>query len=204
MPEGDRFERSFRAGWRSAYNYTRGGGPPLEEIGDKLSKTLARKLREADGVPGLPEMMQIVTGSNPESLLHQFGAIDRLVREQNGHIHTKVAAEVAKSFAVQSPSMGTGLGGDVPRQFAQGVCEAIMENGFFAKAGTQLIAEGKFSNLQEFREWQGRVERTMSPSIAKVADQLIQRPNAKGIRAPNRMSKKKATSEILRENLLQS
>ena len=204
MPEGDRFERSFRAGWRSAYNYTRGGGASLEEIGDKLIQTLAKNLREAGGVCTLPEMTQIVADSNPQSLLNRFRALDRIVREHNGHIHIRIAAEVAKSFAVQSPSMGTGLGGDVPRQFAQGVCEAIMENGFFAKAGTQLIAEGKFSNLQEFREWQGRVERTMSPSIAKVADQLIQRPNANGLRAPNRMSKKKATSEILGENLLQS
>lgn len=204
MPEGDRFERSFRAGWRGAYTYTRGGGPPPEEIGDKLSKTLARKLREADGVPGLPEMMQIVTGSNPESLLHQFGAIDRLVREQNGHIHTKVAAEVAKSIAVQSPSIGFGLNGDVPRQFAQRVCQAIVENGFFAKAGTNLIEESRSSNLQDFREWQGRVERAMAPSIEKIADRLIERPDANGLRAPKRISKKKTTSEILRENLLLS
>ena len=91
MPEGDRFERSFRAGWRSAYNYTRGGGASLEEIGDKLIQTLAKKLREADGVPGLPEMMQIVTDSNPQSLLHQFRDLDRIVREHNGHIHIRIA-----------------------------------------------------------------------------------------------------------------
>ena len=176
----------------------------MEEIGDRLIQTLAKKLREAGGVCALPEMTPMVADSNPQSLLNRFRALDRIVREHNGHIHIRIAAEVAKSFAVQSPSMGTGLDGDVPRQFAQRVCEAIMENGFFAKAGTQLVAEGKFSSLQEFRKWQGRIERTMSPSIAKVADRLIERPDANGLRAPKRISKKKTTSEILRENLLLS
>ena len=202
MPEGDRFERSFRAGWRSAYNYVKDGGASTEEVGDKLAKTLVKKLRDTGGLPQLPDMTQIISDSNPEAVLRQFDALDRLVRLQNGQIHTKIAAEVAKSITVQSTSRGFGLDGDIARQFAQGICQAVVENGFFAKAGSRLVEEGRFSNLQQFREWQGGVERTMGPSIAKIADQLMEKPDAKALRAPNRMSKKKTTSEILVENLL--
>ena len=147
-------------------------------------------------------MTQIISDSNPEAVLRQFDALDRLVRSANGQIHTKIAAEVAKSIVVQSTSRGFGLDGDVARQFAQGICQAVVENGFFAKAGTRLVEEGRFSNLQQFREWQAGVERIMGPSIAKIADQLMEKPDAKALRTPNRMSKRKTTSEILVENLL--
>ena len=202
MPEGDRFERSFRAGWRSAYNYVRGGGASTEEIGDKLTKTLAKKLRDTGGVPLLPEMMQIIGDSNPGAVLRKFEALDRLVRLQCGDLHTKIAAGVAKSIVVQSPSRGFGLDGEAARQFTRGICQAVVENGFFSKAGTHLVEEGKFSNLRQFREWQGGVERTMGPSIGKIADQLMEKPDASALRAPNRMSKNKTTSEILVQNLL--
>ena len=42
----------------------------------------------------------------------------------------------------------------------------------------------------------------IEPSVAKIAEQLVQRPDAKGLRASKRMSKKKTTSELLGENLL--
>ena len=201
MPEGDRFE-PFRVGWRSAYNHAIDAGASLEEMGDKLSKTLAEKLRETGGVPRMPEMTERVIESNQGSLLRQYEALDRLVREQKGHIHTNVAAGVAKAMAIQSTSVGFGLDGDLPRQFAQRICQAIVDNGFFAKAGTRLVEEGRFANIQDFREWQRSVERTMAPSIEKIADHLIAKPDAEGLRAPNRISKQRTTSEILGENLL--
>ena len=204
MPEGDRFERAFRAGWRSAYQLARDGRASPDEIGDKLVKSLAKNLREASGVPGSPDMTQLIIDSGQETLLDSYEALDEIVREHNGHRYTKIAADVAKSFIVQSLSETVGLAGDIPIQFAESVCEAIVDNGFFAKAGTRLVEDGRFSNLQEFREWQGKIERMIGPSVAKIAEQLVQRPDGEGIRAPNRMSKKKTTGELLEENLISS
>ena len=202
MPEGDRFERAFRAGWRSAFRYARDGIASPEEIADKLVKALAKNLRDTSGVPGFPDMTQLITDCSPATLLDSYEALDRLVREYDGHRHAKIAADVAKSLIVQSLSETAGIGGNISTQFAERVCEAIVDNGFFAKAGTSLVEEGRFSNLQEFREWQGEIERMIEPSVAKVAKQLVQRPDAKSLRAPNRMSRKKTTSELLGENLL--
>ena len=199
MPEGDRFERAFRAGWRGAYQHTRDGKASPEETADKLVKTLAENMRKANGVPGLPEMTRSIADCSPETLLASYEALDRIVREHNGHRHTKIAADVAKSFMAQFLS---GTDGDISSQFAERVCEAVIDNGFFAKAGTRLVAEGRFSNLQEFREWQGKIDGMVKPSVAKIAEQLVQRPDAKGLRAPNRKSKKKTTSDLLGENLL--
>ena len=202
MPEGDRFDRTFRAGWRSAYQYTKDGKASPAEIADKLAKALAENLRKASGVPGVPEMTQLIASCVPETLLDSYETLDRIVCEHTGHRHTKVAADVAKSLMVQSLSGTSGPDGDISRKFAERVCEAIVNNGFFAKAGAPLISEGRFSSLQEFREWQGTMERMVKPSVAKIANQLIQKPDANGLRAPNRISKKKTTSELLEENLL--
>ena len=202
MPEGDRFERAFRGGWRSAYQQTRNGIASDEEIADKLVKSLAESQRKANGVPGLPEMTQLIADCSPATLLDSYEALDRIVRYHNGHRHAKIAADVAKSLMVQSLSETAGMDGDISNQFAERVCDAVIENGFFAKAGTHLVEEGRFSNLQEFREWQGKIEGMIEPSIAKIAKQLVQRPDAVGLRAPNRMSRKKTTSELLGENLL--
>lgn len=201
MPEGDRFEKSLRA-WRRAYNYAKDEGAPPEETGDQLAKILVEEIRSSDVGHVLSEMTQITVDSSPEVLLDSFSALDRVVREHKGHIYIKVAAEIAKSIAFQSPSLGTGLDGQVFRHLAERVCEAIVENGFFAKAGTRLVEEGRFANHQEFSEWRGMVERIIAPSIGKIADSLARNPDAKSLRAPNRISKKRSTSEILRENLL--
>ena len=152
MPEGDRFERAFRDGWRSSYRYTRDGIASPEEIADRLVKALAKNLREASGVPGLPEMTQLIADCSSATLLDSYEALDRHVREYDGHRHAKIAADVAKSLIVQSLSGTAGMGGDVSTQFAERVCDAIVDNGFFAKAGARLVEEGRFSNLQEFRE----------------------------------------------------
>ncbi len=38
MAELDRFEKTFTAGWRAAYNYARGGAASDSAISDKLIK----------------------------------------------------------------------------------------------------------------------------------------------------------------------
>ena len=102
MPELDRFERKFRPGWRAAYRHAREGVASVEEVGDKLVKTLAKTLRENDGVPGLEAMAAIVAAVASEmSILEQFNALDGIVRDHGGLRHSKVAAGVAKSFLIQ-------------------------------------------------------------------------------------------------------
>jgi hypothetical protein len=55
MAEGDRLERAFRAGWRSAYRRARNDDAPPAEVADKLVTALARTLRERGGIPGVAE-----------------------------------------------------------------------------------------------------------------------------------------------------
>ena len=202
MPELDRFERTFQPGWRSAYQHAREGKASVEEIGDKLVKTLAKTLRSSEGVPGLPAMAGIVAAGDGVSILEQFNALDDIVRDRV-HRHSKVAAEVAKSFLVQQDaSAGAPSYEDAVRQLNSGVCVALVGHYFFANARQHLVAEGKIVDHGEAREWQAQIERVIQPAIEKIATQLVQRPDAKGLRAPRSMVRKESTSSLLEEELL--
>ena len=166
-------------GGGAPYQLARDGKASPEVVTDKLVKALTKNLRDAGGIPGWPEMTQTITDCVPEEILASYEALDRLVREHNGHRHAKIAADVAKSLIVQSLSGTAGMDGDISNQFAERVCEAIIDNGLFAKAGTRLVEEGRFSNLQEFREWQGKIERMIEPSVAKIAGNLVQKTGRK-------------------------
>ena len=203
MVERDPFERQFGAGWLSAYRYAREGQASAEEICDKLSSTLSRTLRENDGIPAFGEMARILAEGRDRGLMAAFGALDGLTEGVEGHRHTKIAAEVAKSLIVQWDATCWNVeASDVPARFAEASCSALVEHYYFAKARQPLLAEGRFGSLEDGARWQGQVEEILRPQLAKIAARLVQKPDAGGLRAPNRLIQKERTGDLLEENLL--
>ena len=203
MVERDRFERQLGAGWLSAYRYARDGNVPLEGICDKLASTLSKTLRENGGSPAFDEMVSILTEGRGLDLMAAFGALDDLREGENGHRHTKIAAEVAKSLIIQWEAVGWNVeASEIPGQFAEALCSALVERNYFAKARQPLLAEGIFDSYEQMTGWQSRVEEILRPQLSRIADQIGQKPDARGLRAPNRLTKKERTGDLLAENLL--
>ena len=200
MPEGDRFERSLGAGWRSAFRYAAGEVASEQEIEDKLVGSLAKTLSGNGGVPGRDAIVRTIVGAHEASLMESFGALDGIVRDQGGDRHTKVAVAVAKSFLVQQ-GVSILSPDQMARQLSMSTCEALIEHYFFARVTQRLIAKGRFADRNKARQWQGRVEQAMRPRIEKLAGQLVQDPSAASLRAPRRVTKKVSTSELLSEDL---
>lgn len=215
MPELDRFERKFNPGWRVGFNWARQSVATPAEISDKCVSTLAKTLREKNGVPGFREIEEIIGnmvwgstlrshGANEEAvaLIDTFNKLDRIVRDKNGHIHTKIAVDSAKSIIIQ---YGNSDGGQVfwpsNGQFGEKVCTDLVEHYYFANARLYLVTEGKFENPEQAELWANDVRDSMQPNLAKIANQLLTDPGAKGMRAPNRTVKRKSTSDLLEENL---
>lgn len=203
MPEGDRFERSFKAGWRSAIRLVREGVGSEDEVADKLVASLAETLRDEKGVPCFPEMLRVITKGETRSLLDSFNDMDEIVRDSEGHRHTQIASDVAKSLLVQ---MDVADGMDdfalLTLSFSEHVCSALLDHYFFGRAYPQLVAEGRFGDYEDAMRWQNRVERIMQPNITKLADRLVHIPDAEGLRAPKRIVPKESTSNLLDTNLL--
>ena len=203
MPEGDRFEKGFGAGWRGALTLVQGGVASEEEVADKLVKSLAKTLRVEGGAPGLEAICQVVESADKNSLVESFHALDVIVQDHDGHRHTKVAAEVAKSLMVQrDASNGSAASESLPHRLMRETCSALSDHYFFGRAYPQLMAEGRFVDHEHAREWQVRVEQIMQPAVVKFADKLVSRPDAEGLRAPRRSVPKESTRSLLEEDLL--
>ena len=203
MVEQDRFERQFGAGWLSAYRYARDGNVPLESICDKLVSALSKTLRESGGIPAFDEITHILTAGRGLDLIAAFGALDDLRELENGHLHTKIGVEVAKSLRVQWEATDWNMAtAAVPGRFAEALCSALVERNYFAKARHPLLAEGSFESYEQMTGWQSRVEEILRPQLSRIADQIGQKPDARGLRAPNRLTKKERTGDLLAENLL--
>ncbi len=203
MPEGDRFEKSFGAGWRSALALAQGGVASEKEVANKLEKSLAKTLRDRSGVPGLAAICLVMESAGTTSLLKGFQALDDIVREGEGHRHTRIAAEVAKSLLVQGDAAdGSAASESLPYRLLRMTCSALLDHYFFGRAYPRLLAEGRFVGHEDAREWQNRIKQAMQPAIAKYADKLVSRPDAEGLRALRRSMPKESTRNLLEEDLL--
>ena len=154
MAEGDHFERKLGTAWRGAYRRARNEGAPPAEVADKLIEILTRTLRDRGGVPGFEEMQDAVEkaiwdlslqsgGAREEAaiLIEAFSGLDQIVRERDGHRHTKVAAEVAKSLLVQKDALGSVDGiRPMATHLAEDTCTALVEHYFFATTRENLVA----------------------------------------------------------------
>ena len=202
MVERDRFEKQFGAGWLSAYRYAREGHVSLGGIADKLVGSLARTLRECGGIPAFPDIARIVTHGRELGLLAAFGALDDLAEVQDGHRHTRIAAEVGKTLIVQWEAGAWSVeAAEIPARLAEASCLALIDHYYFAKARQPLLAEGKFGSYDEGTRWQGQVEQVLRPQLSKLAAKLEKTPDGTGLRAPNRLTKKERTSDLLAESI---
>ena len=203
MPENDRFDLRLAPGWRTSFKYARNNAASDLEVTDSLVRSLAKAFRVGGGVPGFIDMLGIVTGFSPGGLLQGFGLLDAIVQVSEGHQHTKVAADVARSFLVQ---MDAGLESppteSMPLQFSERVCSALLGNQFFAISRTSLQELRQVASLEDARQWQARIEQTMQSSIEELAARLLRRPDGQELRAPKRQLGKSTTSELLAENLV--
>ncbi|MDE0143453.1 MAG: hypothetical protein OXI80_12965 [Caldilineaceae bacterium] len=202
MPEKDRFEMSLGTGWCAACQYVKSRRASSEEICDKLLKSLAKYLRENNGLPGFQAMVGVVAMPLDCALSERFKALEEVVRNHEGHRHTKIAAEVAKSILVQlSYGGGTLQPMNLDLRLAEDSCNALIRHYFFDKVSRRLVAAGNFTNYEEFRKWQIRLEESLQPRIEKIATQLIGNVPANRIRAPRRVVPKMSTTDLLVEDL---
>ncbi|MDE0633228.1 MAG: hypothetical protein OXH73_17115 [Caldilineaceae bacterium] len=199
MAENDRFEKSLSAGWRTAANYVENENVSLEEISDKLMESLVNSLRKFDGVPGFQAIVAVLETQMGPSLLDGFCALEDIVRDRNGHRHTKIAANVAKSILAGEEKLGSK---DKAHLLAENVCLALLRHCFFARVCPRLTTKARFSNHKKLHEWQIGIEHSVQPRIETVSALLVDSPDAYNLKTPRKSTKKVSTSDLLVEVLV--
>lgn len=199
VAENDRFEKSIGAGWRTAANYVENENASSEEIGDKLVESLVGTLRKFKGVPGFKTILEVLEVPVGVSVLDTFCTLENIVRERDGHRHTKIAANVAKSFLANGRKSEIQ---DKAHRLSENVCLVLVRHFFFARVCPRMTAKGRFSNHKEFYDWQIGIEHSIQPRIERIAAQLVKNPNAENLITPRRTVKKVPTSVLLEEALV--
>ncbi len=203
MPDLDRIDDSLGAGWRSAYDLVSGQIASPTEISDRLIKSLTKVLRDRSGVPGLERAFSILKPDGLNSILHSFSVLDALVKEKEGHRHTRIAVEVSRS----KMAYWDGTNSYPPStyslsEFSHDILNAMIEHYFFARVRPRLVEHEIFENQKEVEVWQAELDHLMESRVAKLADKLAENPCAKKLRAPRRTTLKSTTKELLLDNLL--
>lgn len=214
MAEEDRFETAFQPVWRAAYRLVRQGIATPDEVTDKLISSLAKTLRQGKGIPGLQDIYKVIEkraeqpiGRNGDASdewtaqIEAFNALDRIVRENNGHRHTRVAADAAKSLLASQASATSDIELGMAC-FAEEVCVRLLDHYFFAISGQNLVAEGKLRDHQQAKQWQQEISEAARPALMQMAKRLLRNPSACRLRAPNRTAKSLTTSDLLGEALI--
>ncbi|MXZ01099.1 hypothetical protein F4Y93_10790 [Candidatus Poribacteria bacterium] len=125
------------------------------------------------------------------------------MKEQAGHRHTAIAAEAAKSTLIlRAAGDGDSDGRSVVHRFSAQVCRGLLEYYFFANARINLVAEGILNSESHAYEWQSKMEGLVHSRVGHVAAKLSDKPDAKGLRAPDRTVRRKSTSSLLTDDLL--
>lgn len=215
MPEGDRFERNFRAGWRRAYRHARVGAT-AEELAHALTATVAKTLRDGNGIPSLGRIVEVVvdassrlasdsSGAHEDAklLIEAFSALDDIVRAADGHRLARIAADAAQSFLVEQGGDASYLGSSVVQaRLCERVCWGLIDHNFWANARENLVAEGALASHEEARQWQQGIETVLKPGLGAIAARLMKHPDGKGLRAPSRIVRRETTGTLMQEDLL--
>lgn len=201
MPEGDRFERSLGAGWRTAFRLVVDAGTAAE-VNDKLIESLPKALRRHGGIPGLEEIAAVVERQHKSSPMAVYEALDRIVRDHGGDRHTVIAADIAKSsFMLSGSDTGATAPVNMAQRMAVRACTALVDHYFFGRTRERLITEGRLRDHAEAQEWRSQTLEAIRPRIEKIARRLLENPDATGLQAPNRETPKLSTNDLLREEL---
>ena len=207
MAENDRFEKSFKPGWVKPYRLLLIPDVGDTEIVDAIITPLTKILRDED-IPGRQEMNHTVSEAvwrlnmDPDptgqanALVKIFDALDDIVRIAEGHRHTKIAAEVAKSMIIENDV------GDTAGSFDERVCSAFVEHYFFAIARANLVSKGVASTQSEAKERQRRIEHMLRPQLKKLVEKLSNVSDVRTLRAPNRLTPMEPTRSLLDQDLL--
>ena len=201
MPEGDRFESSLGAGWRGAFRLMTQEATAAE-VSDKLIESLTKTLRREGGIPGLEAIIAVVERQHEFSPVEAYEALDRVVRDCGGHRHTVIAADTAKSsFVLSGLDAELTERGDLSRRVAVRACIALVDHYFFGRTRERLITAGRLRDHAEAHEWRNQTIEAVRPRLERIANRLLQSPDADGLRAPNRNAPRASTGDLLREQL---
>ena len=200
MPDLDIIDRIASPGWRGVTRMYAGGAASANEMRSPTLKALAKSLRDGGGLPGFSEFGAIVQRvcTGDLSALEAMREVRSLVREYNGHLHTKVAAEAVSTLIVEVVQGSTTIT-EPALTVAEQFCSALVDYHLFSRARPYLVGQRFADHGAAFQE-ENACKAARASDMHKVAEGLARDPTGKSLRAPSvQRSHRRSTASLLNE-----
>ena len=165
-------------------------------ISDSALRALAKTVRDARGVPGLDEMIDIVCdcADGTTTIRRSFVRLREASLHAGGSALTQIAQAAAEStmIAIERGEVKSDLAREVRRRFTESAIET-----YVLAPSRQRTVGRRFATVNEAHDWQRQFIKLMAPQTEKFVDSLIRHPSGKGLRAPARMTRRQATANLL-------
>lgn len=198
MPDNDlvpsRLGRHWSRPFRAALE-----GVNAAEVGDEIRAAAAAALRDADGCPGIVELACAVRDAARSGDVTAWERAAREFLDRNGRsvLAQTMVREADGLLCTDRDGLAIMGDPDVSRDVAGGGLRRWVDERMWGR-GRDLLLEsyGTFDDARRFE-----LAANDQASLLELAERLIARPDAAGLRAPDRKVRPHPTSSLLHEKL---
>ncbi|MDQ6803899.1 MAG: hypothetical protein M3065_02775 [Actinomycetota bacterium] len=198
MPDNDlvptRVARHWRRPFRAALE-----GVNAAEVGDEIRAATAAALRDAEGCPGIAELARAARDTARSGDLGGWDGATREFLDRNGRSLLAQTMLREAEGLLGSDREGLAIMGDrdVSRDVATGGLRRLVDERMWAR-GREVLLE-RYETFDDTRRFE--VAANEQASLPELAERLLTRPDAAGLRAPDRRLRPRPTSSLLHEEL---
>ena len=202
MPDGDVIPDQPVRLWKRPHQLMC-SGLDTASVGDAISHSLIRSLRDKGGLPGVGELTAVVErfATGQVALIDALAALRDVERRFLGHLHTRLAARAASRLLVELSQ------GDLP---TAPLSRVVLERFSWELVRYQLLGRRgpdlqgtRFSTYEDRLHWERDHLDAIRPTIDRAVVSLEQDPTGKGLRVVATSAPSEPTTEsMLGANLL--
>lgn len=199
MPDRDWYDRHLPRNWRRVARCVEKGGGIVQT--SKLAfRSLAKTLRETQGVSGMSKIIELVHEYNDRkiSIPETFALLRQACLSAGGSDLTQFAKQAAEStiVAIDRCEVTRELTLEVYCRFQ----ERVFEGCLFGPARIHWVPS-RFATPSEANDWQRQCLGVMAPHMEKFSEALLRHPSGTGLRAPARVNPRERTADLISQPL---
>lgn len=198
VPDNDLVPRLLPRHWRRPFQAAL-DGVPAAEVGDEIRAATAAALRDADGCPGLE---QLVYAARYAAV---FGDLPSWERAYRGFLDMNGRGVLAQTMAREAEHVLAGDRAALAAMTDQDACRTVAEGGLNRWVDERMWGRARDLLLEQYGTYDEarrfELAANAHASLPELAERLLNSPDGAGLRAPDRKVRRRDTASLLYEDL---
>jgi hypothetical protein len=198
MPDNDIVPRILNRHWYRPFQAAL-DGMPAADVGDEIRSAVAAALRDAGGCLGLEQLVYAARSAAVFGDLVGWERERKKFEDKNGRnvLARTMANEAENRLGVDRDGLAAMRDEEACRVIAEAGLERWVDERMWGR-GRDLLLE-QYGTYDESRRFE--LAATEHASLPEMAERLLKRPDATGLRAPGRKLARRPTASLLHEAL---